>query len=573
MIRQDTPRKANILLVDDKRERLLTYEVILDRLNQNLVRAMSGEEAYAKLKQAQFAAILLDVSMPGMDGFETAALIRSDPEVGRTPIIFVTGVHLSARDRLRGYEMGAADYVNVPVVPEILRGKVAVLVELDLQRRELADLNDRLAAMNEELAEAHARSQAENVRELQRLNQTLELANKRLISEVAERERAEAKLIEAARRKDEFISVLGHELRNPLAAMQSGVDLLDADSPAKDRVSWTRELLQRQLRHLKRLIDELLDVSRIKTGRVQLQREVLELNEVIRHSLDATRAAIEERGHTLIVEETPEPMYVDGDALRLTQVFCNLLSNAAKFTEPGGTIRLTMEKQPGSAAVRVIDDGAGIEPGMLEHVFELFTQASMDSARNRSGLGIGLALVRSLVELHGGTVRAASDGLGSGSEFAVNLPLAKRPVVRAPEPQTIVDCHFQAPLRLLVIDDNTDMSTGLQMYFASRYGFEVRLENTGRQGIDAAAEFRPDVVLLDIGLPDLDGYEVAGELRRRAEFDGIPLIAISGFSSEADRKRARTAGFDHFVVKPVQLDSLRDLLLEAVSPMPGRAVS
>lgn len=569
-------RKTNILLIDDKPERLLTYEVILESLGQNLVRATSGEEGYARLKEAEFAAILLDVSMPGMDGFETAALIRNDPEVGPTPIIFVTGVHLSDQDRLRGYEMGAADYVNVPVVPEILRSKISVLVELYRQRRELADLNERLGAMNEELAEAHARSQAENVRELQRLNRTLERANEELVSEVAERERAEAMLIDAARRKDEFISVLGHELRNPLAAMQSGVDLLDTDSPAEKRITWTRELLQRQLRHLKRLIDELLDVSRIKTGRVQLQREVLDLKEVLSHSLDATRALVDEQGHSLVVEEPAEPLHVDGDSMRLTQVFCNLLSNSAKFTEPGGTIRLTMEKgvsAPGSAIVRVKDDGAGIEPDMLENVFELFTQANIGGARNQSGLGIGLALVRSLVELHGGTVRATSDGLGRGSEFIVTLPLAEPTDVRLSEPIARVARIFDAPVRLLVIDDNIDMTTSIEMYFANMDAFEVRVANNGRDGIEAAMEFKPQVVLLDIGLPDADGFEVARELRRQGEFKTIPLIALSGFSSEADRNRAKKAGFDRLVVKPMQLNLLHDLLLEAVEPLPGRAVS
>ena len=568
-------RKSNILLVDDKSERLLTYEVVLERLNQNLVRAMSGEEAYAKLQEAEFAAILLDVSMPGMDGFETAALIRSDPKVGKTPIIFVTGVHLSDSDRLRGYEMGAADYVNVPVVPEILRSKIGVLVELDLQRRELADLNQRLATMNEELAEAHARSQAENIRELRRLNRTLARANDKLVSEVAERKRAEKLLLEAARRKDEFISVLGHELRNPLAAMQSGVDLLDGETPQGDRVTWTRELLQRQLSHFKRLIDELLDVSRIKTGRVRLQCEVLDLMQVIGHSLDATRAAIDERRHSLSIEMPPGPLYVNGDSVRLTQVFCNLLSNAAKFTEPGGTIRLEADRCSASrsVAVRVSDNGVGIEPDMLEHVFGLFTQANVDGARNRSGLGIGLALVRSLVELHGGTVRVTSDGLGCGAEFTVSLPLAERPAVRAPQPRKVVDRGFEERLRVLVIDDNTDMTIGLKLYFANRGGFEVRVENRGREGIQAALEFRPQAILLDIGLPDVDGYEVARELRRQPGFEDVPLIAISGFSSEGDRKRAREAGFNRFVVKPVQLQTLRDLLLEAVARVPGKALT
>lgn len=239
------PEKANILLVDDQPERLLTYEVILESLDQNLVRALSGEEAFEKLHEREFAAVLLDVSMPGMNGFETAALVRSHPQFGQTPIIFVTGVHITDLDRLRGYEMGAADYVYVPVIPDVLRGKVQVLVQLYLQRRELAQLNERLASANDELAEAHARLQAENTRELQKLNRTLERANAQLISEVTERKHAESLLKEEARRKDEFISILGHELRNPLAAMQSGIELLCTATPSESKLPWARDLLQR----------------------------------------------------------------------------------------------------------------------------------------------------------------------------------------------------------------------------------------------------------------------------------------------------------------------------------------
>src|SRR5690606_1747588 len=263
---------ANILLVDDKPARLLTYEVILERLGQNLVRAHSGEEALARLEECEFAAILLDVSMPGMDGFETARRIRENPVFGSTPIIFVTGVHLTDLDRLRGYEIGAADYVYVPVVPEILRGKVRVLVQLFEQRRELARLNECLAATNRQLASAHAKLRDDNTRELQKLNRTLELANTQLVSEIAERKRAESLLREAARRKDEFISILAHELRNPLAAMQSGVDLLSQPKLLERMLPWASELLRRQLKHLTRLIDDLLDVSRVSNGRVQLKR-------------------------------------------------------------------------------------------------------------------------------------------------------------------------------------------------------------------------------------------------------------------------------------------------------------
>jgi signal transduction histidine kinase len=556
--------RANILLVDDKPERLLTYEVILESLNQNLVRAGSGEEAFEKLMTMEFAAILLDVSMPGMDGFETAALVRSQPSFGQTPIVFVTGVHITDLDRLRGYEMGAADYVYVPVVPEILRGKVQVLVQLYLQRRELARLNERLAATNSELARAHARLQAENTRELQKLNRTLETANSQLVSEVAERKRAEALLKEAARRKDEFISILGHELRNPLAAMQSGIELLRISPLPIAKVPWARELLQRQLRHLKRLIDDLLDVSRITTGRVQLKRETLNLKDVIEHSVDAARPLIDERHHSLRVDLPSEPLWLDGDAVRLTQVFGNLLTNAAKYTGARGTITLTAAAETGPppmVTIRVKDSGAGIPENMLERIFELFTQADNEDTRTQSGLGIGLALVRALAELHGGTVHAVSNGLQKGSEFVVKLPLlegVKAPVLRAeaaPAPA------HQAALRLLIIDDNVDLAKGLATYFTAKTRLEVKIAYTGESGIHLAHEFKPDAVLLDIGLPDIDGCEVARRLRAQSAFNHVPLIAISGFSAAADKKRARLAGFDRYFVKPVAFQMLHDVLV------------
>jgi signal transduction histidine kinase len=527
----DMTERANILLVDDKPERLLTYEVILEDLEQNLVRASSGEEAFEKLMEREFAAILLDVSMPGMDGCETAALIRSQPRFGNTPIVFVTGVHITDLDRLRGYEMGAADYVYVPVVPEILRGKVQVLVQLYLHRQELARLNDKLAA-----------------------------ANSQLVCEVAERKRAEALLKEAARRKDEFISILGHELRNPLAAMQSGIELLQISPLPIAKVPWARELLQRQLRHLKRLIDDLLDVSRITTGRVQLQRESLDLKRVIEHSVDAARPLIDERQHSLEVRMPEEALWVNGDAVRLTQVFGNLLTNAAKYTEPLGTIVLTAETGEDGVTVRVKDSGAGIPANMLESIFELFTQAENEDTRTQSGLGIGLALVRALAELHGGRVHAASGGPKAGSEFVVTLPLLNGAGSALREMRETPLLHDHPTLRLLIIDDNVDLAKGLSTYFTAKAGLDVQVAYTGESGIHLAESFRPDVVLLDIGLPDIDGCEVARRLRARAEFSHVPLIAISGFSTETDKKRAKSAGFDRYFVKPVAFDMLHEVL-------------
>ncbi len=554
---------ANILLVDDKPARLLTYELMLERLGQNLVRAGSGAEALVRLGERDYAAILLDVNMQDMDGFETAARIRENPIFGDTPIVFVANEQLTDVDAVRDSELGVADYVYTPVVPHILRGKMQMLVQLFQQRREVGWLNERLAAAKRQLADTRARLRDENSRELQALNRTLEFANNRLVSEVAERKRAEALLREAARRKDEFISILAHELRNPLAAMQSGVDLLGQPQLIESMLPWASELLGRQLRHLTRLIDDLLDVSRVSSGRMQLKRERLDLRQVVEHSFDAARPLIEEKRHTVTVALPAAPAFVHGDSVRLTQVFGNLLTNAAKFTPRDGSIRLTVDVDPerSTIAVCVRDDGEGIAPDMLGRVFELFTQAGGAESHAQGGLGIGLALVRGLIEMHGGTVDAASGGPGRGSEFRVRLPLAEAPA-RAAEVPRIAEPPVAQGLKLLIVDDNVDLAHGLSTYLTAACRHEVRVAHSGASGIEAAASFRPDAVLLDIGLPDMDGFDVARRLRSTAGLSWVPLLALSGFSSDEDRERAAAAGFDRYFVKPVRFDALVDALGE-----------
>lgn len=552
--------KANILLVDDMPARLLTYEAILGSLDQNLVRAQSGGEALTKLLEMEVATILLDVSMPGMDGFETAAMIRGHPRSAKTPIIFVTGVHLTEIDRLRGYEMGAVDYVSVPVMPEILRGKVQVLVQLYLQRRELTRLNETMAAANVELAAAHAALKTENTRELHQLNRTLERANEQLLAEVAERKRAQTLLQEEVKRKDDFLAILAHELRNPLSAMHNGVQLLHATNLSAERMAWVRDLLDRQITHLTRLIDDLLDVRRITSGRIQLKREALDLEAVIQQSIETVRPLVDSRRHALVVHAPHGAFNVEADPVRLSQVFVNLLTNAAKYTAEGGRIDLTIARDvldPSWVCVRVRDTGSGIPPEMLERVFELFAQANTSKSRSQSGLGIGLSLVRGLVELHGGTVWARSDGPGMGSELTVRLPISRASDERAPAPAA--KPHVP-PLRLLIVDDNVDTATGLAAHLRETGTHEVRLAHSGQLGLTAAEEFAPDLVLLDIGLPDIDGYEVARRLRADERFKHVPLIALTGFCGDADRLRARLAGFDQYLVKPVPYGMLSEVL-------------
>nr|WP_276600927.1 hybrid sensor histidine kinase/response regulator [Nannocystis sp. ILAH1] len=432
------PGRVNILLVDDQPARLLSYETILAPLAQNLVRATSGAEALQRVLREEFAVILLDVSMPEMDGFETAALIHQHPRFERTPIIFVTGHDMTELDALRGYELGAVDYVYVPIVPEILRGKVSVLVELCLNRQELVRANRELEQANALLALTNTTLQAEKARELEQLNAVLEQANaglaeanRTLAGEVTERQRTEealrrthAQLRQADRQKDEFLAMLAHELRNPLAPIHSAVELMGLKELADPQVGWCRDMIDRQARQLHRVVDDLLDVSRLVQDKLTLQSAPLDVAVVVGLALETTRSRIEARRHQLGLTLPEEPIWIEGDRTRLSQVFGNLLDNAAKYTPEGGQIRLTVELAASEARVliRVADSGTGIPGEVLPKVFELFTQADRTFHQAQGGLGIGLALVRRLVELHGGSVTAHSDGPGRGSEFIVRLP-------------------------------------------------------------------------------------------------------------------------------------------------------
>lgn len=560
-----TPQDVKILLVDDKPERLLSYEVALETLGHTLVRAQSGSEALGKLMEMEFAAILLDVSMPDMDGFETAELIRNHPRFEETPIIFVTGLHVTDLDQRKGYAMGAVDYVQIPVIPEILRGKVQALVQLYMQRAELTRLNQKLALANAELAKAHEELKAQNMRELQQLNQTLEqanaeltAANTRLIREIAERERAEHALSQSMKRKDEYIAILAHELRNPLSAIHNAVMVMQMPS-APEQQTWAHELLQRQVKHLTCLMDDLLDVSRISNGRIQLHKEVVDLSQVVLHAAESLSPLLNKHRHKLHLALPEENLYVDGDTVRLTQVLGNLLTNAAKYMDDGGQVDLVLEREGESAAcIRVRDRGVGISDDLLGKVFDLFVQAPSALNRAQGGLGIGLALVRALVDLHGGVVCATSAGPGQGAEFSVTLPLVdQRPASIDLPPVTA--SRGTRILRILIIDDNVDSAKGLSLCLES-LGYELRSAHTGKEGVAAARIYRPDVILLDIGLPDIDGCEVARRLREERTMDDTRVVAMTGYSGEADRDRAQRAGFDHYLVKPVELPKLLELL-------------
>ena len=561
--------RVNILLVDDQPARLLTYESILSELGQNLVFAHSGVEALDKLMREEFAVVLLDVSMPDMDGFEAAELIHAHPRFEKTPIIFVTGIHVSELDRLRGYKAGAVDYVAIPLVPEILRSKVAVLVELYCKRRELRELNRILARANKQLSEANVTLQAEKTRELETLNATLQRANaelertnRSLQKEVTERARAERALQEADRNKDEFLAMLAHELRNPLAPILNALQLMRM-RPSERQLQWAQEVIQRQLGYLTRLVDDLLDVSRITRGKITLTREPVAVATLITRAVETIQPLIQERDHQLILQIPSEPLRVNVDPTRLTQALGNVLGNAAKYTDRGGRIELLCSREATDIEIRVRDNGIGIPAELLPRIFDLFTQLDRRSDQSSSGLGIGLALVRRLVEMHGGSITAASAGVGAGSEFVIRLPVfadAGTHVEDGPEPPRRRDGPAVSR-RILLADDNADALESLATVLRLR-GHEVFSAPNGAIALETAVRHMPEVALLDIGMPLLDGYEVARRIRAQDWGKAVTLVALTGWGQESDRRRSQEAGFDTHLVKPLDLDKLAALLAQ-----------
>jgi PAS domain S-box-containing protein len=376
-------------------------------------------------------------------------------------------------------------------------------------------------------------------------------------ADLIEQRQIEETLRDADRRKDEFLAMLAHELRNPLAPITTALQLVRKRASDRDDLARPLAIMSRQTQHLSRLVDDLLEVSRITRGKIRLEREVLDASLAVSRAVEISRPLIDSRKHFLRVSLPPEPVWLDADLTRLAQVLGNLLNNAAKYTDEGGRISLSLGTEGDEVVFRVRDNGIGIPEKLLPRLFELFTQADDSLDRSQGGLGIGLTLVRGLVELHGGNVKAFSDGAGKGSEFVVRLPRAARPGARdAVHPFGWV--RAPVSLRIVVVDDNLDAAASLAE-FLSEAGHSVAIAHDGLSSIDLVRRHRPDVVILDIGLPGLDGYEVARRLRRE-HGNSFALVALTGYGQEEDRRRSREAGFDHHLVKPVPLDVLSKLL-------------
>ncbi|HWI38794.1 MAG TPA: PAS domain S-box protein [Burkholderiales bacterium] len=382
----------------------------------------------------------------------------------------------------------------------------------------------------------------------------------KIARDISERKRAEQALEDANRYKDEFLAMLAHELRNPLAPISNALQLLRVVDPSSTQATHARAVMERQLAHLVRLVDDLMEVSRITRGKIELRREPVLLSSVMLSAVETARPALEAAQHSFRIDMPAEALEIEGDFVRLAQVISNLLGNAAKYTDPGGEISLEAERRGEEALIRVRDNGIGIDAEMLPRIFDMFAQVPASQRRSQGGLGIGLALARALVELHGGRIEAASPGRGKGSQFTVHLPVAR--IVRASGPSTAQPRAGTVAAnrrRVLIVDDNVDAAETLQMV-VSTMGHDAETVHDGRAAIEAACSRRPDVVLLDISMPGMDGFSVARRLRSEPGLRKIRVVALTGFGQQDDRRRTREAGFDDHLVKPVSPEDLRRLL-------------
>nr|WP_283254283.1 response regulator [Ramlibacter paludis] len=637
-------------MVDDQAANLLALEAALGPLGVDMVRAQSGLEALAALEKQDFAAILLDVRMPGMDGFEVAREIRKRPRTRFTPILFVTAGDDPEEAKMSAYELGAVDFLSKPLRAEVLMAKVSVFVELyrskeELRARERRDYEQRLEAKEEryrtlfesidegfcvirllreadgtvrdysfeeaneafsmhtglrdavgrtinelapgietrwfELYDRVARTGEATrfVEESKAMHRWFDVYANRLggpgsdlvavlFSDITERLVAEQdlrrladQLAEANKRKTEFLATLAHELRNPLAPLSNGLHLMRLAGNKPEMLEKTRQMMERQVQHMVHLVDDLLDVARISTGKVELRRRPMDLKDVVATAVETSHSLIESSRHGFQVETPAEPLPMNADPTRIAQVVSNLLNNAAKYTPPGGRIALRVTREGDEAVLSVTDTGVGIGPEALGKVFEMFAQVSTAEGRPQGGLGIGLSLVQSLVALHGGSVTATSPGRGQGSTFTVRLPLVKE-VQPGATSAPASDSRKAGQLRVLVVDDNTDAAESLGVLLEME-GHAAHITHTGRDALAAAPDFAPDVVFLDIGLPDLSGYDVARQLRNMPAGENALLVALTGWGTQEDRKRTSDAGFDRHLTKPAELAAVEELLRSA----------
>jgi signal transduction histidine kinase len=517
-----------ILLVDDEPRNLDALEAILADPGYRLLRAENADRALRQLLDHDVAAIVLDIKMPGVSGLELAGMIKNTRRFRQTPIVFLTAYMLDDQHVVAGYGAGAVDYLAKPVNPAVLRHKVAVFADLFRKTRELAELNDKL----EERVQAR----------------TEELA------------RSEAALRKADTQKDEFLAVLAHELRNPLAPLRTGLDILLRRLKGTPDVEKTLGVMNRQLDHMVRLIDDLLDVSRISRGLLELKRDDVDLEDVIDTAIDASRAFFARKHQDLVVNVTPG-IGASVDSTRVAQILTNLLHNAAKFTPEGGRVSVSLTREGDQAVARVVDSGPGISSTDIQRIFDMFARLQPPDG-GESGLGIGLALARRLAEMHGGTLEAASAGKGAGTTLTLRLPALPTSERPAADVHPSAGDGQNRSLKILVIEDNPDVSDVLVEWLED-VGHQLSFARSGERGLELIRERTPDVVLCDLGLAGMSGLDVCRAVRANTSVRQPMMVALTGWGREEDRRRTSDAGFDHHIVKPVAPEKLLAVLRTA----------
>ena len=515
---------ASILIVDDRQENLTAMEALLANSGVELVTALSGGEALRCTLKTHFALVILDVQMPGMDGFETAEWLRANPKTRHLPIIFVTAGMREDFHQFKGYGAGAVDYLIKPIEPAVLRSKVQVFCDLARQRHQI---------------ERHKQDLEEMVR----------VRTADLSATLAALRSREAELEQANRNKDEFLATLAHELRNPLAPIRTGAFLLLNRGAQDPETAVLYDMIYRQSAHMARLVDDLLEVTRIEQGKVWLaQGDGWTSARSLAHALEGCEPLAQARGHQLTLARPEQLPAMDADPVRLEQMLSNLLNNACKYTPRGGEVQVSAAMEGSRLVLRVRDNGIGMHPEVIKRVFEPFYQAGRDLDRTEGGLGIGLTLVRQLAELHGGSVKATSEGPGKGSEFQLLLPVQEpgRAPASPPRAATVPD-HGHGKKHVLIIDDDHNVRTTEAMLL-NAMGYQVSVAATGEHGVRLALSLRPEVAIIDLGMPGMDGLEVARRIRADLGPD-IHLMALTGYSRDSDIALSKAAGFDRHLIK------------------------
>jgi PAS domain S-box-containing protein len=614
--------KPRILLVEDEaviRDHLaqaLADEFIIDT-------ATNGEQALLSVLADRPDLIVTDIVMPTLDGVELVRLLRATPSTSTIPILLTSGA-APENVRIEGFELGADSYLAKPYSERELRARIRSMLLSSRRRDEVAQqealtrANAERAALLESITDGFFAVDEQwrftyvNHRALEFFTRPLaDLLAKDLwavvqrgdesiftrelehsmaeqapstfetrfppderwlevhvfpnsnglainFRDISDRRDAEQERQEAERRKDEFVATLAHELRNPLAPIRTGIHVLRKRLPPSGELGPLLAMMDRQMTQMVRLVDDLLDVSRITRGQLELQRTTFSVNDAVWAAVEATSTLYEERRHELKLELGAKPLLVNGDPTRLAQIFTNLLSNSAKYTDAGGQITVAAHREADSAVVVVKDNGIGIPGESLEHVFDLFSQVRLSQDQAAPGLGIGLSVVRTLVHMHGGTIHVASAGRGHGSAFTVRLPIAN---ADSQNVEVAKDHELKppGPLRILVVDDNQDAAQSLGMMLEGDK-HSVRVAFSGQEALSTVATFRPNLILMDLGMPGMDGLEATRRIRSQEAIAQPAIIAITGWGQESDRARSKAAGLDEHLVKPVDIDQLQALM-------------